>query len=207
MGLQRLAISNPSAATSTTLYTSNNQLLASVIATNKSTTTSANVRIWIEPSGSSSASQYAYIVYDLPIDASNSFETFRFAVNQNDVIKIQSSTASVSFSAYGMIQYDINLGVGISSYSSSSPSYPVDGLIWVDSDGTSINGGQPTFVYSSASASWIPIGAESNLTGYLSLASASTIYLTQSSASTTYATVASVASAGTYYRSFLTMGG
>ena len=106
-----------------------------------------------------------------------------------------------------MIQYDINLGVGISSFSSSSPSYPVDGLIWVDSDGTSINGGLPTFVYSSASASWIPIGAESDLTDYLSLASASTIYLTQSSASTTYATVASVASAGTYYRSFLTMGG
>ena len=139
MGLQRLAISNPSAATSTTLYTSTNQLLASVIATNKSTTTSANVTVWIQPSGSASASQYAYIVYELPIDASNSFETFRFAVNQNDVIKIQSSTADVSFSAYGMIQYDINLGVGISSFSSSSPSYPVDGLIWVDSDGTSIN--------------------------------------------------------------------
>lgn len=207
MGLQRLAISNPSAATSTTLYTSTNQLLASVIATNKSTTTSANVTVWIQPSGSASASQYAYIVYELPIDASNSFETFRFAVNQNDVIKIQSSTADVSFSAYGMIQYDINLGVGISSFSSSSPSNPVDGLIWVDSDGTSINGGLPTFVYSSASASWIPIGAESDLTDYLSLASASTIYLTQSSASTTYATVASVASAGTYYRSFLTMGG
>ena len=65
MGLQRLAISNPSAATSTTLYTSTNQLLASVIATNKSTTTSANVTVWIQPSGSASASQYAYIVYDI----------------------------------------------------------------------------------------------------------------------------------------------
>ena len=207
MGLSRLAISNPAATTDTTLFTASSQMLVSVIATNKSTTTSTDIRVWVQPSGSSSASQYAYIVYDIAVGQSNSLETFRFAVNQNDVVKIRSSTASASFSAYGIIQYDINLGVGISSFSSSSPSNPVDGLIWVDSDGTSINGGLPTFVYSSASASWIPIGAESDLTDYLSLASASTIYLTQSSASTTYATVASVASAGTYYRSFLTMGG
>jgi hypothetical protein len=154
MGLQRLAISNPSAATSTTLYTSTNQLLASVIATNKSTTTSANVTVWIQPSGSASASQYAYIVYELPIDASNSFETFRFAVNQNDVIKIQSSTASVSFSAYGMIQYDINLGVGISSYQATAPSDPITGQIWVDSDTDSF------YVYNSSS--WVSLGAPSN---------------------------------------------
>lgn len=138
MGLSRLAISNPAAATDTTLYTSTNQMLVSVIATNKSTTTPTDVRVWVQPYGSASASQYAYIVYDLSVDQSNSFETFRFAVNQNDVIKIRSSTASASFSTYGIIQYDINLGVGISSYSATAPEDPIAGLLWVDSSSSNV---------------------------------------------------------------------
>jgi hypothetical protein len=133
MGLIRLGISNPAATTATAIFTANNQYLVSVIATNKSLTTSANIRVWVEPSGSSTESQYAYMIYDLPVGAQNSYETFRFAINQNDVIKVYSSTANVSFSAYGLVQYDINLGLGISSYSSTAPSNPINGMIWVDS--------------------------------------------------------------------------
>lgn len=157
MGLRRLAISNPSANTDTTLFTADNQYLMSVIAANKSSTTSANIRVWVQPSGSSSPSQYAYIAYDLPVDQTNSFETFRFAVNQNDVVKIRSNTADLSFQAYGLVQYDINLGVGISSYATSAPSVPVDGMIWVDSDGVSGTSAKPAYVYSSAASSWIPL--------------------------------------------------
>jgi hypothetical protein len=149
MGLSRLAISNPAATTDTTLFTASSQMLVSVIATNKSTTTSTDIRVWIQPSGSASASQYAYIVYDIAVDQSNSFETFRFAVNQNDVVKIRSSTASASFSAYGIIQYDINLGVGISSYQATAPSDPITGQIWVDSDTDSF------YVYNSSS--WVSL--------------------------------------------------
>ena len=133
MGLIRLGISNPAATTATTVFTSDNQYLASVIATNKSSVNSANVRVWVQPSGSSTESQYAYISYDLVIPPSNSLETFRFAVNQNDVVKVYSSTANVSFSAYGLVQYDIKLGVGTSSYSSTAPSNPITGMLWVDS--------------------------------------------------------------------------
>jgi hypothetical protein len=156
MGLIRLGISNPAATTATTIFTSDNQYLTSIIAANKSLTTSANVRVWVQPSGSSTESQYAYISYDLVIPPSNSLETFRFAVNQNDVVKVYSSTANVSFSAYGLVQYDIKFGAGISSYSSTAPSNPVDGMIWVNSAG-SIAGSsaKPTYVYSATEAAWI----------------------------------------------------
>lgn len=155
MGLRRLAISNPGANTDTTLFTADNQYLLSVIATNTSAS-SSNIRVWVEPSGASASSQYAFIVYDLPVDGKNSYETFRFAVNQNDLVRVRADSASVSFQSYGLVQYDINLGVGISSYQSSSPTSPVDGLIWVDSDGVlSGSSAKPAYVWSSASSSWI----------------------------------------------------
>ena len=157
MGLQRLAISNPSANTDTTLYTANNQYLMSVIAANKSSSNSASIRVWVEPSGSSTPAEYAYIVYDLTVDASNSFETFRFAVNQNDVVRIRSTTADLSFQAYGLVQYDINLGVGISSYSATAPANTVDGLIWVDSDATGTGQNKPAYVWDSVASDWVQL--------------------------------------------------
>jgi hypothetical protein len=132
MGVRRLAVVNSSANTDTNLYLSTNQLLMSVIATNTSASPS-DIRVWVEPNGSSSSAQYVYITYDLDVDPGNSFETFRFAVNEGDLIKIRSSRAGTSFAAYGIVQYDINLGVGISSYSASAPSTPVTGMLWTDS--------------------------------------------------------------------------
>lgn len=157
MGLRRLAISNPTANTDTTLFTADNQYLISVIATNKSSSTYATIRVWVQPAGSSSTSEYAYIVYDLPVDQTNSYETFRFAINQNDVVKIRCSTGDLSFQAYGLVQVDVNLGVGVSSYQTTAPSIPVDGLIWVDSDGITNTSAKPAYVYDAISASWIPL--------------------------------------------------
>jgi hypothetical protein len=160
MALVRLGISQPAANTATTLFTSNNQYLISILATNKASATPVNLRIWVQPSGSSTESQYSYLVYDLPLDSSNSYETFKFAVNQNDVIKVQASTANVSFSAYGIIQYDVKLGAGISTYSATAPVNPVDGMIWVDSDGTIAgSSSKPTYVYSATAATWLPMAS------------------------------------------------
>ncbi len=167
MGLIRLGISNPAANTATTIFTSDNQYLVSIIATNKSSDTPANLRIWIQPSGSSTESQYCYLVHDLPLDSSNSYETFRFAVNQNDVVRVRSSTSNVSFSAYGIVQYDIRLGAGISTYSPSAPNNPVDGMIWVDSDGVIVgSSAKPTYVYSAASATWIAMATVNQYVPY-----------------------------------------
>lgn len=137
------------------MFSANNQYLMSVIATNKSTTNSANIRVWVEPSGSSSPSEYAYIVYDIPVDQTNSYETFRFAVNQNDVIKVRANTPDISFQSYGLVQFDVNLGVGISSYQNAAPLNPVDGMIWIDADAAGTGGKKPAYVWSSAASAWV----------------------------------------------------
>lgn len=167
MGLTRLGISNPAANTDTTMFTSDNQYLLSVIATNKAASSPATIRVWVQPSGSTLESQYSYIIYDLTLDSLNSYETFRFAINQNDVVRIRSSTANISFSAYGIIQYDINIGAGISTYSATAPVNPVDGMIWVDSDGV-IEGStsKPTYVYSSTASTWISMAAVNQYVPY-----------------------------------------
>lgn len=154
MGLRRLAISNPIADTDTTLFTADNQYLMSVIATNLSASAS-DMSVWIEPSGSSASADYAYIVYDLPVDAKNSYETFRFAVNQNDVVKIRTNSNDMSFQSYGLVQFDVNLGVGVSSFQSASPTAVVDGLIWVDSDATGTGGAKPAYVWDSNASQWV----------------------------------------------------
>jgi hypothetical protein len=129
----------------------------SIIAANKSTVSAANIRVWVQPSGAINASQYAYIVYDIPVDQTNSYETFRFAVNQNDVVKIRANSADVSFQAYGLVQYDVNLGVGITSYQASAPPNPVDGMIWVDADALNVGGLKPAYVWSSVEEEWIAL--------------------------------------------------
>lgn len=161
MGLRRLAISNPLADTDTTLFTADNQYLLSVIAANKSASATASLTVWVQPSGSSTASEYAYIISNLTIEGANSYETFRFAVNQNDEVHIQTDSADLSLQAYGLVQYDVNLGVGVSSFQSASPTNVTDGLIWVDSDGVlSGTSAKPAYVWSSASSTWIPFAGE-----------------------------------------------
>lgn len=154
MGLQRLAISNPAAATDTTIFTSDNQYLVSVIIVNKSTTNLATCSVWVQPSGATLESEYAYILYDFPIDSANSYETFRFAVNQNDEIHITCSNADCSVQLNGLVQFDVNLGVGISSFSPTAPTNTVDGLIWVDSDATLTGGKHPAYVWDSSTSTW-----------------------------------------------------
>lgn len=166
MGLRRLGISNPSATTDTTLFNADNQYLISVIATNKSASVAATIRVWVVPSGATLSSQFAYIVYDIPLDPNNSYETFRFAINQNDQVRIYSSTANISFQSYGLVQYDVNLGVGISSYQANAPAVKVDGLIWVDADGTLLGTtAKPTYVWSSSANDWIPMAGSLDSSG------------------------------------------
>ena len=97
MAIVRLALSNPAANTDTLAHTAVRQSLVSVIATNKSTT-AATVRIWIQPDGAASVSDYAFLAYDTILPANNSLETFRVALEVDDELYVRSSTADVSFS-------------------------------------------------------------------------------------------------------------
>ena len=88
MPIVRLGLANPPANTDTALYTSNANYLASVVVANKAVnaTPITKVTIYIIPSGAAQASQYVYISSNLTLGVGQSFETFRFALNNGDVV-------------------------------------------------------------------------------------------------------------------------
>jgi hypothetical protein len=82
--------------------TGSRDALASIIATNKSST-AATIRVWVVPSGQDSTpANHATIAYDSTVGGNNSLETFRFPVTPNDKVYIRASTADVSFTLSGI---------------------------------------------------------------------------------------------------------
>jgi glucose-6-phosphate dehydrogenase assembly protein OpcA len=98
-----LGQSIPSAATATTLYTvpAATQSVVSTITVCNQAATAATYRIAIRVAGASLATSQ-YIAYDvsLPANASDTL-TLGITVGAADVITIYSSTATMSFSAFG----------------------------------------------------------------------------------------------------------
>ena len=105
-GIERLAVARLSStvaygSSGTTLFTSADYYLVSVVATN---TTAADVQVYVFviPSGASETG-YGLIAYNLTIPAYNSYETFRFGVNPTDVIKV-AGPSGVAFYLQGLDQ-------------------------------------------------------------------------------------------------------
>ena len=98
-----LGQSNPSAATATTLYTvpASTQAVVSTITVANQAATAATYRIAVRVAGAGLAASQ-YIAYDvsLPANASDTL-TLGITVGAADVITIYSSTATMSFSAFG----------------------------------------------------------------------------------------------------------
>jgi glucose-6-phosphate dehydrogenase assembly protein OpcA len=93
----------PSAATATTLYTvpASTQAVVSTITVCNQAATAATYRIAIRVAGAALATSQ-YIAYDvsLPANASDTL-TLGITVGAADVITIYSSSATMSFSAFG----------------------------------------------------------------------------------------------------------
>jgi hypothetical protein len=102
--IERLAIVNPAASTNSVAFTADSAFLVSVIATNKSTQNNATISIWVAPLGNDTANGRGYIVSQLGVSYSNSYETFRFAMNNTDVLRVEASTADVCFYVQGIDQ-------------------------------------------------------------------------------------------------------
>lgn len=104
MAISRLATSNPASNTSTLIYTrsGSRDALASIIATNKSST-SATIRVWVVPFGEDATpANHVTIAYDTSVAGNNSLETFRFPVTPNDKVYVRASTADISFMLSGI---------------------------------------------------------------------------------------------------------
>jgi len=94
---------NPSATTATTLYTvpSATQAVVSTISVCNQASTAATFRIAVRPSGATLAAIH-YIVYGATVPASDStMITVGLTLAATDVITVYSSSATVSFNAYG----------------------------------------------------------------------------------------------------------
>jgi glucose-6-phosphate dehydrogenase assembly protein OpcA len=98
-----LGQSIPSATTATTLYTvpASTQSVVSTITVCNQAATAATYRIAIRVAGASLATSQ-YIAYDvsLPANASDTL-TLGITLNATDVITVYSSTATMSFGAFG----------------------------------------------------------------------------------------------------------
>ena len=128
MPVARLAIANPSANLESTLYTSNGAYVAAVIAANKGSNP-VLVDIFVVPPGET-ASTAAYIVKNLSVAGGQSFETFKFALNSGDVIKVLANTTFASFSVTGLSE---SVGRQLVAYQAAAPSQPQIGDIWINS--------------------------------------------------------------------------
>jgi len=113
--IQRLALSNPAANEDILLYTSNSNYLVSVVVANKAinATPLTKVTIWVVPANAILPAQYAYIASNLTVGVGQSFETFRFAINNGDSVYVRTSVALTSFSINGVVQEDSALPANI----------------------------------------------------------------------------------------------
>jgi hypothetical protein len=106
-GIQRLGVTKLTSSVAfgsggTTVYTSTDNFLLSVVATNTDDT-DANIYVYVIPSGATTSAEYGLIAYNLPLSGYNTYETFRFGVNNGDVVKVAGS-AGVSYYVQGIDQ-------------------------------------------------------------------------------------------------------
>ena len=98
-----LGQSNPAATTATSLYTvpaSTSTVVSSISICNLASS-SATYRIAVRPAGATLANQH-YLAYDVTVGASDTtIITVGLTLATTDVITVYSSTANLSFAAFG----------------------------------------------------------------------------------------------------------
>ena len=98
----KLAQSNPSAATATTLYTcpSATSFAGKVIVCNRSST-ATSFRISIDPDGGGDSNEQ-YICYDVNIPGNETYESPNIVCDASDLVRVYATLATLSFSLVGM---------------------------------------------------------------------------------------------------------
>jgi hypothetical protein len=127
MAVRRIGVVNPLPNIATALPTATLSGVSSVIAANTSGAT-ALVTIYIQPAGTSSATDRVYLASNLSITTGQSFETFRFGIVPGDVIWTLSDINGLSFSA--SLVYETEGKVSV-LYQENQPNFPEVGYMWV----------------------------------------------------------------------------
>lgn len=98
-----LGQSNPAATTATTLYTvpAATAAVASTLSICNQGASSASFRVAVRPAGATLAATH-YLVFDSSLTANDSaFLTLGMTLAATDVVTVQASSASLSFSLFG----------------------------------------------------------------------------------------------------------
>jgi len=130
----RLGLSNPVANEDVVLYSSNANYLVSVVVANKAinATPLTKISIWVVPSNATIPAQYAYIASNLTVGVGQSFETFRFALNNGDTVYVRTSVALSSFSINGVVQEDSALPVNIAQTFTNKVIRGINNTLYLD---------------------------------------------------------------------------
>lgn len=134
MPILRLGLANPAANEDTVIFNATANYLVSVVVANKAinATPLNKVSIWIVPSNATIAAQYAYIASNLTLSVGESFETFRFAVNEGDTVYVRTSIALTSFSINGVPQEDSAQPENLSQTFTNKVIRGVDNTVYLD---------------------------------------------------------------------------
>lgn len=134
MPVSRIGVSTPEANQPTVLATFTAAHLVSVIITNTtlSNAPELKVAVWVAPIGATQPSQYSYIAKNLAIGVGQSFETFRFAVNNEDSIYIQATTANASFTCIGIVQEDAAVGADLAQVLTNKVIRGIENTVYLD---------------------------------------------------------------------------
>lgn len=107
-GVSRLAVVNDTTGSSfgasgNLAFTASGNYLVSVIVSNKGTL-EGNFYVYIVPSGQlNNPAAYAVIAYDLPLPDKNTYETFKFGINNTDSVYVAGS-ANFTYYVQGILQ-------------------------------------------------------------------------------------------------------
>lgn len=104
LGVTKLTSDVAYGASGTTVFTANDKYLISVIAVNMEST-DGRIFVYVVPSGAS-VDGYGVIAYALPVSGYNAYETFRFGVNNTDVVKVAGSSG-MAFYVQGIDQVTV----------------------------------------------------------------------------------------------------
>ncbi len=132
MPIKRLGILVPTTAnTFETLGTADVSSVSSIIIANRGAV-DAVVSVYVDPIAAGGAvDQRVYILSDITVAVGQALETFRFALDVGDIVKVRSSVTTVTFS--GNVLYESSGRANI-IYTSAAPASPQVGDIWIDSD-------------------------------------------------------------------------